>query len=71
MAIEPATLTQFSKIVTNETIPYMPYQVIEPNLDVSTVIVTFLMWSAMYFVTVPAAIIDYFWTGYTTQSCKN
>ena len=58
-------------MITNETITDMPYPVIEPNIEVTTLIITFLMWSAMFFITIPAAFIDYFWTEYNTSSCVN
>ena len=69
--MDAATLTQFSVMISNDTIPDMPYPVIEPNIEVTTLIITFLMWSAMFFISIPAAIWDYFWTNYNTQNCQN
>lgn len=64
------SLVQFSTMVTNTTIPDLPFPIIEPNIEVTTLIITFLMWSAMYFISIPAAVADYIWTEYNTQSCK-
>ena len=57
-----------SKLVTGDD---YPYTIIEPVTDVSGVLMTFLMWTMFFFVTIPAGIHDYIYTEFAKETCKS
>lgn len=57
-------------ILSNETNPGLPFKVIEPVLTFDQTFMTFLMWTFMPFLVIPAAVLDYFTTMWATRRCK-
>jgi len=61
----------YSKIYDETSEPPYPYTIVEPVMDFSQPFMTFLMWSILFAVTIPAAIFDWWMTSYYDSHCKS
>lgn len=64
------TWTQYSKIYDEDSDPSVPYMIVEPVMDISQPLMTFIMWSIMFAITVPAALFDWWQTSFYDSQCK-
>ena len=64
------TWTTFSKVLDSTSVPPVPYIIIEPVLDLSQPLMTFIMWSVLSAVTIPAAIYDWWMTTVYDSQCQ-
>ena len=67
---EDSSWLQFSKVLDSTSDPPYPYIIIEPVLDISQPFMTFLMWSVLAAVTIPAAIYDWWQTTMYNAQCE-
>ena len=69
-SVEPdPSLEKYSILQTDSTV--YPYFIIEPALDITQPLMTFLMWSVLFFIFVPAAIFDYIAVQIQNSECMN
>ena len=60
----------YSAVYDETSDPPYPYTIVEPVMDITQPLMTFIMWSILFAVTIPAALFDYWVTEYYDSNCK-
>jgi hypothetical protein len=60
------TWEKFTIIYDDTSEPAVPYMIVEPAMDITQPLMTFIMWSILFAITIPAAIFDWWMTSYYT-----